>query len=265
VTGFLRKTVRRANRLVPKRKGGITILAYHLVGARTGGAVDLPKADFVHQMKSLKNSANVLSLDRALDLLKKDAPPSLDRESVVITFDDAYGNFHQMAWPILKDLGLPTLLYVPVGFVDGKRPGPISTAKNLPACTWEALREMVDEGLAIGSHGVRHENLLRMGVKEALFEIGESKKRLEGELATGVTSFCYPQAKWNPQLEGWVKKVYESAVIGGGKKVLPGHTNPHRLTRTSIRADMPPDLLPILRSSIWLEEYLADRTRRFRP
>jgi peptidoglycan/xylan/chitin deacetylase (PgdA/CDA1 family) len=46
-----------------------------------------------------------------------DAPPP---NTVVLTVDDGYGDFHDVAWPILQRHGVPATLFVTTGFVDGE-------------------------------------------------------------------------------------------------------------------------------------------------
>lgn len=41
-------------------------------------------------------------------------------DTVVITVDDGYGDFHDVAWPILRAHGVPATLFVTTGFVDGE-------------------------------------------------------------------------------------------------------------------------------------------------
>jgi peptidoglycan/xylan/chitin deacetylase (PgdA/CDA1 family) len=43
---------------------------------------------------------------------------SLPHKAVLITFDDAYQDFAEHAWPILKQYNLPVTVFVPTGFPD---------------------------------------------------------------------------------------------------------------------------------------------------
>ncbi len=46
---------------------------------------------------------------------------NLPRRPLWITFDDGYGDFAELAWPVLQRLGLPVTQFVPTGFI-GQRP-----------------------------------------------------------------------------------------------------------------------------------------------
>ncbi len=58
--------------------------------------------------------------------------------------------------------------------------------------TWDMLREMRAAGMSIGAHTVSHPVLARLTYEEQLFELTESRLRLEAELGELVTAFSYP-------------------------------------------------------------------------
>jgi peptidoglycan/xylan/chitin deacetylase (PgdA/CDA1 family) len=184
--------------------------------------------------------------------------------SAVLTFDDAYANFYDVVYPRLVARGMPALLYVPTGFIDGERPAPIRGTEGLPGCTWPQLREMAASGLiTIGSHTVTHPSLTRISPTQVARELSASKDRLEAMLEQPVRHFCYPRGLWTRKIEPLVRQHYATATIGGGGTITaPFH--PLRLQRTPIRREFGPDLRPIVRGRVWLEERLADRVRRLR-
>src|SRR5436190_19955269 len=163
--------------LVPSAKSGVTVLAYHLVGAGTESAVDIPIAMFTEQMAFLRATSRVVPLELALS----GTAPVGDEPLVVLTFDDAYLNFRRVVWPILTEMGLPAILYVPVGFVSGYAACPIR-GTTLPACSWDDLKALVGEGAAIGSHTVSHVNLARASHDVVERELRDSRKELETRL-----------------------------------------------------------------------------------
>src|SRR2546422_713898 len=90
-----------------RRPNVFKVLTYH--------RVDDPEG-FSHQMAHLAANYNVISVLDLLSALRDGrALPPL---SVIITFDDAYRNFEEVAWPVLKRHRLPTTLFVPTGFPD---------------------------------------------------------------------------------------------------------------------------------------------------
>lgn len=100
----------------------LRILAYHRVAElRDTPAVDTrsisatPKG-FARQMKHLARFYQVVSVHQVLEAIEKSQP--LPKRAVLITFDDAYADFANIAWPILKQLRLPATMFVPTAYPD---------------------------------------------------------------------------------------------------------------------------------------------------
>ena len=262
-----RKQIRRLQRFVPVGDSGITILAYHLVGAGTASVVDVPKRTFVDQMAELRERARVVALPEALRWLEGESRLYDERDGrpiVVLTFDDAYANFVDVAFPVLRGHGFPATLYVPTDFIERAAEGPLSGATELPPCTWSDLRRLLDSGLiTIGSHTCSHVNLPGLPPEELERELQDSKLLLQRRLSAPVEGFCFPRAQWDAESLAAVRRHYRHAVVAGGGKSKPGTYDPHALERVPIRRDMPSELLPIIRGAVWLEEWFADRFRRY--
>lgn len=101
------------------------VLTYHRVdhaGARPWlypALLSATPPDFADQMITLKRLFHPVSL---ADLLaasqgRKPLPP----RAVLVTFDDAYVDFAETAWPILRGLEVPVTLFVPTGYPDRSR------------------------------------------------------------------------------------------------------------------------------------------------
>lgn len=264
IAGAARTALRLGTRLVPRGRPGVTVLAYHLVGAGTDSPVDLPVETFRRQMEELREGGSqVAPLSRAVAALEAGAP--LERDLAVITFDDAYRNFDEVAYPVLEVLHLPATLFVPTDFVDGARPGPLRGAEELPPVPWGRLRELADEGLVeLGSHSRSHPDLRAVPEGTLEDEVAGSKAVLRDRTGAESSVFCYPRALRSPRVEAAAARSYRGAVVGGGRKSRPGRTSPLRIQRVSIRCDMPVRLGPILGAAVVLEEWAAERLRRQR-
>ena len=252
--------MRSCQALLPARSGGTIILGYHLVGAGTDLAIDLPAVDFRRQMEELAKTCEVVSLSKTL--AEPEGGFSRRRPRVALTFDDGYENQYAAAWPVLRELNLPCTLFVQVDFVAGKHPGAIRSGPPLPPLTWEQTAEMAASGLVeIGSHTCTHPDLRRLPESELRHELGDSKRQLEDRLGRPVESFCYPRGLRSLRVEREVVRHYRAAVVRGGRAVWPG-TSPYRLQRVPIRRDMNGSLRPVVRSRMWLEERLAAGVRK---
>jgi peptidoglycan/xylan/chitin deacetylase (PgdA/CDA1 family) len=60
---------------------------------------------------------------------------------------------------------------------------------------WEQVEEMTREGISIGSHTMTHPILSRIPLKEAEWEIFESKRIIESRLGKQVRLFAYPNGR----------------------------------------------------------------------
>lgn len=248
--------------IVPVADGGLLILAYHLVDGGTTSPVDLPIATFERQMEELTERVHVLHLEEAVDHLEQgDLPAGL---CAVVTFDDGYRNFLSRAWPVLERYGIPSTLFVPVGFLDQHIPPPIRGTQDLAPLSWKELADLAAHPLvSVGSHTRTHPDLRRLDRPRLHDEIRGSKEDLEERLGTVVNSFCYPRAQWSRAAERIVAECYRCGLVAGGRKVRAGALRLARLSRLPMRRDMPTSLEPVLSSAFWLEEYIADTWRRW--
>jgi peptidoglycan/xylan/chitin deacetylase (PgdA/CDA1 family) len=116
-----------------------------------------------------------------------------------VTFDDAYRSIAN-GLPILERLGVPATVFVCSGYADDGRPLDIpelaAHARERPAelatMDWDAVRELVERGVEIGSHTVTHPHLPRLGDADLARELGESRERLEDELRRPCPLLAYP-------------------------------------------------------------------------
>jgi peptidoglycan/xylan/chitin deacetylase (PgdA/CDA1 family) len=98
----------------------LRILAYHRVAElRDTLAVDVRTVSatperFARQMKHLARFYRVVSMPEVLEAVEKGRV--LPKRAVVITFDDAYADFAEIAWPILKQFRLPATMFVPTAY-----------------------------------------------------------------------------------------------------------------------------------------------------
>lgn len=255
----VRTYLESVQRLLPQAREGVVVLAYHLVNGGTDSPVDISVEAFRSQLRCLTERFEVLTLGSALASLHV----RRSRPVAVLTFDDAYANFRRVAWPILSELGLPVTLYVPVGFVDGLIAPPIR-GTSLPACTWDDLRRLSQEGVELGSHGVLHVNLTRVALDAVERELRDSRRAIEDRVQVPVTSFCYPQAKWNRAVTQRAAGHYSNATVAGGRRVRWGRCDPFRVSRFPVRRDLR-DFPRMVDSHVWLPEAAADKVRQWLP
>src|SRR5258708_32795391 len=67
-------------------------------------------------MQLLVRNYHVVGMPQLLKAVANGVP--LPNRAVLITFDDAYADFAETAWPILKRFGLPATMFVPTAYPD---------------------------------------------------------------------------------------------------------------------------------------------------
>jgi peptidoglycan/xylan/chitin deacetylase (PgdA/CDA1 family) len=105
-----------------RRPDVLRVLTYHRVDwpdARPdlcSTTLSATPSGFAAQMECLRQHFHVVGLDEVRDAFThgRKLPP----RAVLITFDDAFQDFRQHAWPVLKRLELPVTLFVPTAFPD---------------------------------------------------------------------------------------------------------------------------------------------------
>jgi peptidoglycan/xylan/chitin deacetylase (PgdA/CDA1 family) len=101
---------------------GLRVLTYHRVNEPSAepdldpGLISATPEEFREQMQLVSEHYHPVSLRTVLAAQRGEA--SLPSGAVLITFDDGYRDFALHAWPVLRELGLPAVLFVPTAFPD---------------------------------------------------------------------------------------------------------------------------------------------------
>ena len=163
------------------RTGGITVLSYHAVRpteAPFNVHTVTPDA-FERHMAFLASNYEIIALDDAPAAL---ASPDDGVRRVVVTFDDAYRDIVEYAYPVLEQYGITATVFVPTGFVG-----------EPTVMTVNQMRDMRAGGLVrFGSHTVTHPDMRRLDRGELWYETLVSRRVLEQWLGESVTTFAYP-------------------------------------------------------------------------
>lgn len=103
-------------------KGSLSVLTYHRVDhvdARDDldpSLISATPEQFARQMQWIARDFETVSLAELLAAVRDER--RLPPRSVLVSFDDAYADFQQHAWPVLKSHRIPAALFVPTGFPD---------------------------------------------------------------------------------------------------------------------------------------------------
>lgn len=181
ITQFIEKSCNILGRLPNKLNG--QILMFHHVTDENVDTLDTCKCTISRFEEILiqlcKEGSNFITVDQLLNELKR----KTGEKFVVLTFDDGSDDLYWNAYPILKRMNIPFIVYITTSFIN--KHGYLND---------EQLEMLNDEALCtIGSHTITHP-LLRYS-KDAYFEILQSKKLLEKRLGKRIDHFAYPYGK----------------------------------------------------------------------
>jgi peptidoglycan/xylan/chitin deacetylase (PgdA/CDA1 family) len=98
--------------------------------------------------------------------------------------------------------------------------------------SWEELRGLDPETIAIGSHTMTHPILTSLDDAQTEAETRESRFALEEQLDREISVFCYPNGDLNDTVVASARRYYRSAVTTERGR-LEGQIDPHRLPRFS--------------------------------
>jgi peptidoglycan/xylan/chitin deacetylase (PgdA/CDA1 family) len=192
-------------------------------------------------------SVEATELERQLQaLLKRGYRPASAAQTLAgrgrlvhVTFDDAYRSLAR-GLPALERLGVPATVFVCSGYADGGRPLDIpelaADARERPAelatMDWDALRELVERGVEVGSHTVTHPHLPRLSDADLARELGDSRERLEDELHRPCPLLAYPYGEEDSRVRAAARGAgYEAAFAMPSHRGAP---DPFALPRVAI-------------------------------
>tara|TARA_R110002095_G_scaffold210609_1_gene197952 strand:+ start:1546 stop:4569 length:3024 start_codon:yes stop_codon:yes gene_type:complete len=119
-------------------------------------------------------------------------PWDIEGRPTVITFDDAYVDFLETAWPILQRNGFGAHMFVPTGYVGGKADWDNEYGDAAPIMNWDQIKYLSKQGVTFGSHLVSHRPSTELSLEELLEEAIVSKTILEQKLGKLITSVAPP-------------------------------------------------------------------------
>jgi peptidoglycan/xylan/chitin deacetylase (PgdA/CDA1 family) len=109
-------------RLDRSKRPVLPVLLYHRVDHADRSpdldpsVISATPADFEEQMRFLAARRRPLSMEELIEIRAGRA--ALPPRAVLVTFDDAYRDFQEHAWPALRRHGVPVALFVPTSYPD---------------------------------------------------------------------------------------------------------------------------------------------------
>jgi peptidoglycan/xylan/chitin deacetylase (PgdA/CDA1 family) len=202
------------NRLIERNSSvRISILMYHSIsdhddpGRHPYYQTNTKPEIFARHMQFLAdNNYQVISLSDAISLIggvqnpesQGSSSPATGHRSLVteapryavLTFDDGYRDFHDVAWPILKKHGFAATMFIPTGFISNER----KRLNGRDCLTWDEVLTLAAEGATFGSHTVSHVQLYAIDRKAIDSELRASGRAIEDRLGRAVGYYSYAYA-----------------------------------------------------------------------
>jgi len=203
------------------------LLYHHILEHEVENIYSVNVSSFREQMSYLKeNGYSTINTQQLAKAITEGA--NLPQKPVLITFDDGNENIYLNAYPVMKEFDLTGTVY------------PI--ANRLTAggfLSVDQLNELIIGGWEVGSHGYTHVDLVEY--PDALRnEIGESKKKLEEKLETGILTFAYSFGKASAVTKDWVKRVGYFSGMGLGIQNFHSEKDIWYLSRRQVNSDTTP-------------------------
>ena len=168
---------------------------------------------FTAHLDGLKNAGfKTLSFCALFDILERGG--RVPGKSVLVTFDDGYESFRQLALPALVKRGMTATVFVVANEMGGfNRWDAGSDIPRRELMNDSGLKEILSAGMEVGVHGWNHRNLPRCTQSELGEEIVTAKAHLEQRLGIRTDVFAYPYGYYSKRLFPLLKQTgYRGAV-----------------------------------------------------
>jgi peptidoglycan/xylan/chitin deacetylase (PgdA/CDA1 family) len=165
---------------------------------------------------------------------EQDLPP----KTVVITFDDGFGDFATDALPVLRSHGLTSTLYLSTSYLGGtSRWLAASGEGDRPMLDWVDLDAIRGDDLELGAHGHTHRMFDTLPLAEATEDIARSKHLIEERLGSAAESFAYPHGYSTATLRQAVEGLGFSTACGVKHAMSSRTDDRFSLSRIIVDAD----------------------------
>ena len=214
----------------------LPVLAYHHVGPRvphTYPGVSISPDRFEQQIRWL--AAHGYHGIRPSDWLawRCRATP-LPSRPILITFDDAYADTAQYAFPILRRHGFTAGVFVVTAEVGAANAWDVVHGySTFNLMTAEEIRRWAGDGIEFGAHSRTHPDLTTLPTAKLAEEIAGSADDLERITGIRPASFAYPYGLYSEAVIEIVSSVFDLALTceSGINDLV---TDPYRLRRTEV-------------------------------
>lgn len=189
----------------------VDILMYHSISAN-GGATAIAPDTFAMQMQAIADAqVPVITLDEYLAVRAGHLALGGPR-AVIVTFDDGFQDFADVAWPVMRALRFRPIVYLPtdyIGGVEGWR-GIGSPPRKL--MDWPTIAGLADQGVIFGSHTQTHPDLTSLSDAGLSRELSRSQSLIAERLNRPVDHIAPPYGLADARVRNAIGQVYRTSV-----------------------------------------------------
>ena len=193
---------------------------YHRFDENKYPSTNIKMEVFVKQIEMIKN-ANYEFYDIQEFIDNFNQPKN--KKKILITIDDAFSSFYEIAWPFLKKNRIPFILFVstePVG--------------NKGYMTWDQIREIEQESYGyIGHHSHTHDYLIEKSEEDFIKDIEMASKIFLKELGYVPNLFSYPFGEYSKFMKDYISENFSFA-FGQHSGVIDLNKDKYELPRFPI-------------------------------
>ncbi len=199
-----------------RRELGITSLSpqrfkKQIIFLKTEGYTSISPQSLLYPIVDAMQERELGEIQKCKDEMHRPVDPPRYRP-LAITFDDGYEGIYTYAYPVLKEYAFTAIIFVTTGYIGRHNKWDKSPGPRFRHLDWVHIREMADEGIQFGSHGVNHSFLTKQDDSIAKYEIETSKKVLEDGLGQPVYCFSYPYGDYDERIIDLVREAgYKAA------------------------------------------------------
>jgi len=199
---------------------GILSLMYHRFDENKYPSTNIKMAVFKQQIEIIKdlnyNFYNPKNLEKNFHIVKKE-------KKILITIDDAFSSFYDVAWPFLKKEKIPFILFVSTKAV----------GKN-GYMSWAQIKELEkDSNVYIGNHSHTHDYLVNLTNNDFIKDIKLSNDSFIQNLGYNPIFFSYPFGEYNNFIKSHIAENFKFS-FGQHSGVIDINKNKYELPRFAI-------------------------------
>ncbi|MBN2011050.1 polysaccharide deacetylase family protein [candidate division KSB1 bacterium] len=196
----------------------VPILAYHNIGFQFEWGINVvsPRLFEKHIKYLATDGYQSIRIEQYIsgDIQKQ--------KPVIITFDDAYQQVFEYAYPVLDEYGFTASIFVVTDYVGKKNTWDINLGgKSAYHMGWGEIKELASKGWEIGSHTSTHPDLVALSDEALALELSQSRQELQARFGTQIHVMSYPFNRCNTRVVKAVQSAgYSGACCLAGKLLI---------------------------------------------